>query len=548
MQSLRNAAREAAQEETQEADGPSVHWGEWHEEEDPLRARWRLESRVDELEEALAYLQGELAEPEGQRNPWPLAQKYAKTLDTTDMFRLDQSAMTAVVVDAQSGAMRDLKHTDAAWDVEFYRRSPSGKSKQAMRSDAMSLARVLVIERLTKLAAVTHTPFIAADGHVVSAPGFDEPTGVYLAGGLDLPELGTMTVEQATGLLSEWVCDFPFASPEDRSVFFAAVLTLAARPMLGLAPMFLFDAARRDSGKSLLIAILTIFATGEAARTAVWTNDDTELEKRVTSSLRAGHNPVVLDEAHVLNSRSLSGALTADFWAGRILGVSTVLDVDMRQLMFMAAGNNQSVRGDLRRRVAGCRLAPDYTEEEGRQRELRHPDLKLWTAENRARLLTAALTLWKNWLDAGSVPGELRLGSFEKWSRSVSGCLEAAGLPALRIYVPGHEDEESSEGQWLHELREALVNGGDSFTAAKVAGAANSAINGVPVLSWPWPRPQGESVNLSSNTVGYRFRQIQAAWYDYKAPDDTRRAIRLVQDGKGKGGVVKWRLEERGSQ
>lgn len=74
----------------------------------------------------------------------------------------------------------------------------------------------------------------------------------------------------------------------------------------------------------------------------MWTNDDTGLEKRVTSALRSGHNPVVLDEAHVLNSRSLSGALTADFWAGRILGVSTVLDVDMRQLMFSA---NSAING-----------------------------------------------------------------------------------------------------------------------------------------------------------------------------------------------------------
>lgn len=69
---------------------------------------------------------------------------------------------------------------------------------------------------------MTRTPFLAADGRVVCEPGFDEPTGVYLAGGLDLPDFGTMTVEQATDLLSEWVCDFPFASPEDRSVFFAA--------------------------------------------------------------------------------------------------------------------------------------------------------------------------------------------------------------------------------------------------------------------------------------------------------------------------------------
>jgi hypothetical protein len=198
-----------------------------------------------------------------------------------------------------------------------------------------------------------------------------------------------MTVAEAIDLLEEWVCDFPFASPGARSVFFAAALTLAARPMLGLAPMFLFDATRKDSGKSKLIASLAMMATGEPLRGGKWTGNDEELEKRITAALLAGRNPVVFEEARFINSETLCAALTMDFWGGRILGGSTVLDADMRKLTFFAAGNNQEVGGDMRRRVAGCKLAPSYTEEEGRKRPLRHPNLSQWTQRNRARLLTA---------------------------------------------------------------------------------------------------------------------------------------------------------------
>lgn len=504
MESLSNAAQNAKWEGVTE---PSL--------ED-------VDLRVTDLEQEVEKLKGALESPESGKNPLPYAKRYAEAFDVTDWFRMDPTDLAATVVDPATGASVTLKHTDSAWDLEFYRRTPYGDRKVGMFKEAARLARQLVIERLPRLEAVTHTPYITASGRVVAKPGYDIETGVYLAGGLGVPRFGTMTVDEAKDLLTEWVCDFPFASGADRSVFLAAALTLAARPMLGLAPMFLMDATRRDSGKGMLMEILTLFATGDNVLMDTWQHSGDELEKRVTTALRAGRNPIVFDEAHVLNSVNLCAALTAERWSGRILGKSTGLTARMDKLTFFAAGNNQQVRGDLRRRVAGLRLAPDYTEEEGRSRPLRHPNLKAWTREHRADLLTAAMTLWQSWFDAGSPEGLVRLGSFEHWSQSVSGCLANAGLPDLVIYVPGAEESVSVEGKLLSEIRQA--GGAGTFTADSVIGwIANEKVD------WPWAMPAYETDTGFKKAISQKLNGLKGGVFDFQEPvTGNPMAIRLL--------------------
>ena len=81
-----------------------------------------------------------------------------------------------------------------------------------------------------------------------------------------------------------------------------------------------------------------------------------------------------------------------------------------------------------------------------------HPDLKDWTRENRAPILSALLTIGRCWFAQGKpVPDDApSLGSFESWSRTLGGVLHAAGVEGFlansgQLYERATEDTGSWE-------------------------------------------------------------------------------------------------------
>ena len=103
-------------------------------------------------------------------------------------------------------------------------------------------------------------------------------------------------------------------------------------------------------------------------------------------------------------------------------------------MTWLAAGNHVTVRGDLFRRVYRIHLAPTVGGWENRKAsDFRHPNLVRWTRENRAELMSAALTIVRNWYAQGEPEAEqsVGFGSFEDWQRIVSGILESASSPRV---------------------------------------------------------------------------------------------------------------------
>ena len=112
------------------------------------------------------------------------------------------------------------------------------------------------------LASVITSPTLREDGAIISTPGYDSDTGLFLdTQGVifpPIPDHPTMDgVVRAVDDLKEPFADFPFAEEHDLSAALSATLSLAARPAInGNVPLFAVDSSTRGTGKGLLIDIL----------------------------------------------------------------------------------------------------------------------------------------------------------------------------------------------------------------------------------------------------------------------------------------------------
>src|SRR5262249_12960756 len=117
------------------------------------------------------------------------------------------------------------------------------------------------------LTGVVSFPVLRPDGTVLTEPGYDTRTGLYLhcpRTPLPIPENPTPDDAKAhAALLRDVVGDVPFAAPMHTSAWLAALLTPLARPAFdGPAPLFLVDANVRAAGKGLCLEVVSRVVTG----------------------------------------------------------------------------------------------------------------------------------------------------------------------------------------------------------------------------------------------------------------------------------------------
>ena len=81
---------------------------------------------------------------------------------------------------------------------------------------------------------------------------------------------------------------FPFVSSADRSVALAAMLTSLDRRSMATAPLFAFNSPAAGTGKSKLVDLCSILATGEKIAVITQGEKEEELVKSLSSALLAG--------------------------------------------------------------------------------------------------------------------------------------------------------------------------------------------------------------------------------------------------------------------
>jgi hypothetical protein len=279
--------------------------------------------------------------------------------------------------------------------------------------------------RLPILTGVVNAPTIRPDGSVLDQPGYDAATGLlYEPYGVVFPAIPANPSRDdaltALARLIDLIVTFPFVTEADRAVALSAILTTIIRRSLRSAPLHGFDAPTAGSGKSMLVDICAMIATGRQAPVISMGKDEVELEKRLGAALIAGDTLISIDNVdHPLGGELFCQIMTQERLKIRVLGHSINTEVPSNAALF-ATGNNMVIQGDMTRRALVCTLDPGCERPELRQFATNPIQV---AGEQRARLVVDALTVLHAFGCAGRPEQRPPLGSFEVWSSCVRDCL-----------------------------------------------------------------------------------------------------------------------------
>lgn len=300
-----------------------------------------------------------------------------------------------------------------------------GRSEDWVRTDPPARHAGVLFDstaypHLPVLHGLARQPYLRPDGSLVRTAGYDPDTGmfgVFNPKAFSFPEAPTRKdAEAALELLQDLLTEFSFAREADRAAALAAVLTATIRASLPLAPMFHARAHMPGSGKSYLCQLITAFATPQRGTPTTFPADDEECRKLLLAELLRAPAVVEFDNltGDLVPHKSLCTALTSEFMAGRILGLTKTVSVSTRVLM-LSSGNNVDPVRDMTRRCLSIHLAPQC--EVPAARSFCRPHLIREVLQERGRYVTAALTLICAWVAAGCPKAKCRsFAGYEEWS------------------------------------------------------------------------------------------------------------------------------------
>lgn len=321
------------------------------------------------------------------------------------------------------------------------------------------------------LRGVVDMPTLRPDGTLLTEPGHDPTTQLFLVPSLPLPAVcSEPTAEDgraAARLLFDLIEEFPFVDEHDRAAALAMLLTPVVRHAIcGATPLFAVDATTRGTGKTTL-ARLAMLLSGDAGVSTTPKPDCDEWGKRIFAALRRGKLSLLFDNAATeVRSGDLDALLTAwpDF-DGRVLGASTMLSLPATLICFVT-GNNLKLAGDLARRTILCRL--DARLEHPERRSFRRPEPERFVRDNRATLVAAALTLVRAYILHGDPEHLLDdaplspIGSYQAWSKLVREPVVwicGADPVANQAHILERSDDDNAWSDFLEVLEEIAPEG-----------------------------------------------------------------------------------------
>ena len=331
--------------------------------------------------------------------------------------------------------------------------------------------------RAPVVTGIVECPTLRADGSLLNKPGYDPESGLYLdysGDPISVPDAPTREQAlEALLILKEPYSEFTFADPDvGISIALASSLTAVSRRSLRTAPMFAVDAPVMGAGKGLIVKIASLIATGRSAPILSQGQDEAEDQKRLGAMLLAGVPLMNLDNVErPIGGDLLCSMLTERECSPRILGKSESPSVPCNLTLF-ATGNNLQFAGDMVRRVLICRLDPGVERPDAR---VFRRNLNEWVPANRARLLTAALTVLRAYIVAGKPKQDIPpYGSYEEWSDLVRSALVWLGEADPCLSRAALEEADPVLGA-LHSILPLWHRqlGAKAFTAAEVCSMAD---------------------------------------------------------------------------
>jgi len=393
---------------------------------------------------------------------------------------------------------------------------------------------------------ITSSPFVRRDGSICMTNGYDAASRTFvrmdpdLVERLQVPDEPTEEDVRAAVklLLDDWLLDMPFPTAADRAHALALILTPFVRLFMDVVPIAVLDGNGPSAGKGLLADLTSRLVLGRPAILKALPGDNEEMRKAITAALLGGRPMMLWDEAHVLEGKALAQLLTVPTWSDRRLGVSADVEIDNR-VTFAALGNNVRVEGDIGRRAYRIRIHPKMERPEDRDvNTFRHPDIRAWTDEHRAELLSAVLVLIRAWHCAGRPSGRADMGSFERWTRTVGGILANAGVPG---FLDGRKEwldgANTSTDAWASHLAWLFrIFGKRTFKTSDAATELARAGLDAPLPSHVRALAAPEATAAYSQSLGQFYRHRK---------DQTFYGLTLVREGSTDG-ASRWavRAEE----
>jgi hypothetical protein len=367
----------------------------------------------------------------------------------------------------------------SAAGAKFFKKTAKGD--QLVPASAVNYDQLLALPEMApfdQLRGISRVPTITRD-----APGYDPESKMLLFfEPNDFPRVPERPTEgdarRALEVVLRPLRRFPFDGKEGeatvaRSVALSAILSGVARPSLIYIPLHAVSAPAAGTGKTKLLDIVGIIATGAQVAQVSFTANSEEMEKRLGAILLRGAPVINIDNVSrgaPLGGDFLCTALTSPQVTIRPLGVSQAIEVDSRSLL-LASGNNLMASGDLVRRMLHCRLIRPGVEKPERISFSFDPIEE--AKQDRARLVSAVLTILRAYHVAGrpKPAGHTALGSFEDWDDLVRGALLWLGQPDP---LASQDDlqQEDEERENLDALLMALGRGfgsGHWFTVKDIS-------------------------------------------------------------------------------
>jgi hypothetical protein len=328
------------------------------------------------------------------------------------------------------------------------------------------------------LEQVVRAPIFGPDGSLQQHSGYNPTTRILYQppADLNIPEV-SMTPTRAELLkakkliLTELLGDFPFVGSAGKAHSLCALLEPFVRPrIIGPVPIYVIVKPTPGTGGTLLTDALAYPALGEDPPKLTVPGNEGEFKRMLFSALR--DSPIVLaidnlPEGDRLKSPALASMITANQHRDRVVGTSETLVLSVR-CTWITNGNNPSLARDLARRSVFIRIdAADEAPDE--RKNFKHPDLKLWTRQNRGDLVWAALTICQAWVAEGMPSGDGTMGMFESWARTMSGILEVGKIPGFLSDLQERRDQvdqgtlqlEAFVQVWAKELGDKRVPAGE---------------------------------------------------------------------------------------
>lgn len=327
------------------------------------------------------------------------------------------------------------------------------------------------------LVGIVTSPRIRPDGTVLSRPGYDPATRLFLTPTGETIEVpaaptGEDARRAAAAIMDGPLSDFPFVSDVDRANAIGFALSIVARPAIaGSVPVAIFDArSGQGTGKSLLVRTLHMIACGTESSMNAIPGDEEEWRKSLLPLLMRGGDVVVFDNAtRPVESGTFANVVTSAVFEDRILGASRRVELPVR-CCWAVTGNRVTMGGDMARRCFPVELDARVERPENRE-GFRHPDLIAWVRVHRSSLLRALLIMARAWWVAGCPsPSVKPWGNFEEYVRVVGGILEHSGVTGfLANRQEFRETADDERAEWALFLSILHASFGEkSFTAREV--------------------------------------------------------------------------------